>query len=99
MRQNIEVFIIEDDFRIAEIHKKYIEQIPGFLVVGTAKTGEEALAFLAETKKYPSLIVLDVYIPDTEHLELFWQLKRLYCEIDIMIISAANEVTTISQAL
>ena len=38
----IEILIIEDDKRIADIHRRFIEKIEGFTVVGSAHTGEEA---------------------------------------------------------
>jgi two-component system, CitB family, response regulator len=34
--KDIELLIIEDDLRIAEIQKRYIEQIEGFQTVGIA---------------------------------------------------------------
>lgn len=36
LKPNIEVLIVEDDLRIAEIQKRFIEQIPGFQTVGIA---------------------------------------------------------------
>ena len=42
MTNQIEILIIEDDIRIADIHKRFIEKIDGFTVVGSAHTGDEA---------------------------------------------------------
>ena len=42
MTKPIEILIIEDDLRIADIHKRFIEKIEGFTVVGSAHTGDEA---------------------------------------------------------
>ncbi|PIB67777.1 transcriptional regulator, partial [Pseudomonas sp. 2995-3] len=41
------ILIVEDDFRIADINRAFIEQSDGFEVVGMAKTGAEALAILS----------------------------------------------------
>jgi len=93
------VFIIEDDFRVANINKQFVEEINGFQVVGIAHTGKEALTFLQEERMLPNLILLDVYIPDVEGLELMWEIRQKYQQIDIIMITAAVEVETIEQTL
>ena len=35
---NLRVLIIDDDIRIAEIHRQYVEKTEGFEVVGIANT-------------------------------------------------------------
>jgi response regulator of citrate/malate metabolism len=99
MDDRIHVMIIEDDFRIAAINSKYVERQAGFAVQYCAKTGEEALRFLSECAHRPDLILLDIYIPDTEGLDLFWQLRTAYRDIDLIIVSAAAEAKTIEAAL
>jgi len=39
---NLRVQIIDDDVRIAEIHRQYVEKTEGFEVVGIANTLEDA---------------------------------------------------------
>ena len=39
---NLRVLIIDDDVRIAEIHRQYVEKIEGFEVVGIANNLEDA---------------------------------------------------------
>ena len=54
LKPNIEVLIIEDDLRIAEIQKRFIEQIAGFQTVGIAASYLEAKTYidlLKETKQ------------------------------------------------
>lgn len=97
--KSYQVLIIEDDFRVAEINRRYIERTDGFSVQKMARTGEEALAFLASSNTPPDLVMLDIYIPDTERLDLFWQLRTSYRDTDIIIISAARESHTILETL
>ncbi len=42
MDEEIEVLIVEDDIRIADIHRRFTEKMEGFKVIGTATTGEQA---------------------------------------------------------
>ncbi|WP_339182686.1 response regulator [Oceanobacillus sp. FSL W7-1293] len=99
MNDSIQALIIEDDFRIAEINRRYIERIEGYTVQGVVKTGEEALAYLKECTSRPQLILLDIYIPDVTGLELLWQIRHLYHDIDLIPVTAANETITIKEAL
>ncbi len=46
MHEMIQVLIVEDDFRIADINRQFVNRVEGFTVSEVAKTGEEALAYL-----------------------------------------------------
>lgn len=93
------ILVIEDDFRIADIHRAFIEQSDGFYVVGMARNGSEAKALMAEHAASIQLILLDAYLPDVEGLELLWAIRRDYMHVDIVMVTAAREVETISEAL
>lgn len=93
------ILVIEDDFRIADIHRAFIEQSDGFYVVGMARNGHEAKAIMAEHGPRIQLILLDAYLPDVEGLELLWAIRRDYTNVDIVMVTAAREVDTISEAL
>lgn len=99
MRETIPVLIVEDDFRIADINRQFVEQVEGFTVLDIVKTSEEALAYLRSHSALPKLILLDVYIPDVEGLSLFWTLRQEFNEIDVIMVTAAKEVVTIAETL
>lgn len=93
------ILVVEDDFRIADIHRAFIEQSDGFYVVGMARNGSEAKALMAQHAASIQLILLDAYLPDVEGLELLWAIRRDYVHVDIVMVTAAREVETISEAL
>ncbi|WP_422671644.1 response regulator [Billgrantia kenyensis] len=93
------ILIVEDDFRIAEIHRAFIEQSEGFAVVGMARNGAEARDLMARHGSAVHLVLLDAYLPDVEGLELLWALRHDYLHVDIVMVTAAREVDTISEAL
>jgi len=95
---NIPVLIIEDDFRVAEINRRHVENIDGFSVLNVAKTGEEALSYLKEGTVRPELILLDIYIPDVRGMELFWKIRSQYHDMDVIAVTAANDAKTIMEA-
>lgn len=96
MPTNIEVLIVEDDTRIADIHRRFIEKITGFEVVGSAHTGAEAKDWISALK--PDLILLDVYLPDMMGTELMSFVQLESPDSDIIFITAASEVHVVKQA-
>src|SRR5699024_12675559 len=94
LENSLQVLNIEDDFRIADIHRQYVEKIDGFAVQATVKTAKEALTHLEQCEHLPHLVLLDIYIPDTEGLDLFWTIRTTYQAIDIMGVTADKEVET-----
>lgn len=92
----IEVLIIEDDKRIADIHRRFIEKIEGFQVVGSANTGAEAHDWIQTLK--PQLILLDVYLPDVKGTDLLTYIQTESPESDIIFITAASETNIVKKA-
>ncbi|WP_028403005.1 response regulator [Ectobacillus panaciterrae] len=97
MSQSIEVLIVEDDLRIAEIHRRFTEKIKGFQVVGTATTGAEAKEWIELVQ--PQLVLLDVYLPDMRGIELVGFIRQHFQDIDIIMVTAASEVDIVRHAL
>lgn len=93
------VLIVEDDFRIAQIHQQLVEQHPRFSVVQSCRGGVDALDWLAAHPQAVDLVFLDVYLPDVEGLSLLWELRRHHRQLDIVMLTAAKEVDTVEEAL
>lgn len=94
-----QVLIIEDDFRVADINRQFIEQSDGFSVAAICHNAADSLSFLDSQSTLPDLVLLDAYIPDVNGLELLWEIRRRYRSIDIVMLTAAREVETIQEAL
>lgn len=93
----IRALVVDDDFRVAEIHRRYTEQVGGFEVVGVAHTGAEAL-LLAERLR-PQLVLLDIYLPDMSGLDALRGLREAGRPVDVITITAAKDVETIRSAM
>jgi response regulator of citrate/malate metabolism len=93
----LDVLIVDDDFMVAEIHRRFVEQVDGFRAVGVARTGAEALAAAKELS--PDLLLLDVYLPDMTGLEVLRRLRSGGDRIGVIMITAAREMDTVSAAL
>ena len=92
-----DVLVVDDDFMVAEIHRRFVEQVDGFRAVGVARTGAEALTAARELK--PDLILLDVYLPDMTGLNVLQQLRSHGDRVGVIMITAARELDTVSAAL
>jgi response regulator of citrate/malate metabolism len=92
-----DVLVVDDDFMVADIHRRFVEQIDGFRVVGVARTGAEALTAARELR--PDLLLLDVYLPDMTGLDVLRQLRSDGDRVGVIMITAARELDTVSAAL
>ncbi|MCW2686044.1 MAG: hypothetical protein JWR37_934 [Mycobacterium sp.] len=92
-----DVLVVDDDFMVAEIHRRFVERVEGFRAVGVARTGAEALTAVRQMK--PDLILLDVYLPDMTGLQVLHQLRSEGDPVGVIMITAARELDTVSGAL
>ncbi len=93
----IQVLIIEDDPRIAEINRRFIEKVPGFEVTGIATNGPQAKELMDIL--IPDLVLLDVYFPDMSGLDFMDWIQKDYAATDVIMITAAKEVTAVREAI
>ncbi|KIL35497.1 regulator [Cohnella kolymensis] len=96
-RQPLTVMIVEDDELAAKIYEQFIHKVDGYRVVASAQTGKQALELLNVFT--PDLILLDVYLPDMNGIELLWEIRRRHRGIDFIMITAANDTETVSEAI
>ncbi|QRG66268.1 response regulator [Brevibacillus choshinensis] len=94
---HIRVLIIEDDLRIAEVNRRFVEKVNGFEVVGIAANQEEAKDQLELLQ--PELVLLDVYFPDMNGLEFLTYIKDQHPTSDVIMLTAAKEVDAVVDAI
>ncbi|MDV6243101.1 response regulator [Rhodococcus opacus] len=92
-----EVLVVDDDFMVAEIHRRFVDKTPGFTTVGVARTAAEALESVRTA--HPDLVLLDVYLPDMSGLDVLQQLRAEGNAVGVIMITAAREIDTVSRAL
>jgi two-component system CitB family response regulator len=94
----IRTLVVDDDFRVADLHCSYVERVPGFTVVGQAQTGAAALE--AVDRLRPDLVLLDFYLPDMSGLEVLRQLRDDdHPPIDVIAITASRDVESLKAAM
>ena len=93
----IQTLVVDDDFRVAELHCAYVERVRGFAVVARAHTG--ALALEAVERVRPDLVLLDIYLPDMSGLDVLQRLREDDRPVDVITITAAREVDSLRAAM
>ncbi|HEY5629788.1 MAG TPA: response regulator [Candidatus Limnocylindrales bacterium] len=94
----IRTLVVEDDFRVAEVHEAFVARVPGFEVVGSAKTASDAVRLARSLA--PDLVLLDMYLPDRPGLEVLRALRGPgMSPMDVIAITAARDVETLRAAL
>ncbi|MGV9802440.1 response regulator [Mycobacterium sp. NPDC003449] len=92
-----DVLVVDDDFMVAEIHRRFVDRVDGFRAVGVARNGSEALTAAAALQ--PDLILLDVHLPDMTGLEVLQRLRAEGDRVGVIMITAARELDTVRGAL
>ena len=94
----IRTLVVDDDYRVADLHCAYVERVAGFEVAGRVHTGAAALTGVAQLR--PDLVLLDIYLPDMTGLEVLQRLREdETAPVDVIAITAAREVESLRAAM
>jgi response regulator of citrate/malate metabolism len=93
----VRTLIVDDDVRVADVHRGYVERVDGFAVAGLAHRGAEALRRVVEDR--PDLLLLDIYLPDLDGLEVCRRLRAAGNLVDVIAVTAARDVDTVRGAV
>lgn len=90
-----QALIVEDDPQVAQINSGFLIQ-SGFEIAGVAADEQQAQELL---KKTPiQLILLDIYLPGSNGLQLLKQIRAENRQVEVIIISAAKDSLQIREA-
>jgi response regulator of citrate/malate metabolism len=94
----IRTLVVDDDYRVADLHCAYVERVPGFVAIGRAHSGAEALELVDRLR--PELLLLDFYLPDQPGLEVLRRLREEeHPAVDVIAITAARDVENVRAAM
>lgn len=95
---DLQVLVVDDDFRVAELHARAVTGVPGFAVTARAGSRDAARAAVGARRASGTppfdLALVDVYLPDGSGIGL---LPELGC--DAFVLSAATEPPTFRAAV
>jgi two-component system, CitB family, response regulator MalR len=93
----IRVLIVEDDPMVAELNRRYLARVQGFVLIGSVRSAPEAFAVLEQHEV--DLILLDIFLPRTSGLKFLGRIRKIGKDIDIIMVSAACDKQSIQKAL
>ncbi|WP_096201170.1 response regulator [Bacillus sp. FJAT-45350] len=96
-KAKVNVLLIEDDPMVQQVNKMFIEKVEGFTVKGVASTGTEGIKKVQSLK--PDLVLLDVFMPEQNGLEVLKHLRSELIDVDIIAVTAANDTQTVKTLL
>jgi response regulator of citrate/malate metabolism len=88
----IRVLVVDDDFRVADLHARFVGRLLGFEVVGVAHTAVDAIELAKRLE--PDLVLLDQYLPDGKGTSIVGQLG-----CDVIMLTAAGDSSVVREAL
>ena len=91
------ILIIEDDPMVASINQQFVEQIQPQCIIKNVRNTEDGLHII-QTENV-QLILLDVYLPGMSGTDFLKKLTQLGIQIPVILITAADDSTTLTDAL
>lgn len=92
MTDALRVLILDDDFRVGQLHQAMIDEHPGFTVTAAVRSCAEAGDHLRASR--PDLLIADVFLPDGDGIAVMRD-----SGVDTILISAADDAPTVRRAL
>lgn len=93
----IRTLIVDDDFAVAGMHRRFVEALEGFEVAGVLERGLPVAGFLAEHEV--DLVLLDVHLPDRSGVQVLEDLRAAGSDVAVIMVTAASERDTVRRAL
>ena len=95
-RTEMKILIVEDDPMVALINKRFLENMGFKDILGPVQTEEEIIQLL--DKENIDLILLDVYLPKKNGIDILKSLRYKKYLTDVIMITAANSVEEVKRA-
>lgn len=82
---------------VAEFNKRYLNQIDGFELAAIANSFDAAISVIKQQEI--NLILLDIFMPGMNGLDLLAYIRKIDNEVDVILVTAACDVSTIKKAM
>lgn len=90
MEANCRVLIVDDEVLVRQGIKHLLNwEREGFLIVGEASNGQEAMQMIEQLK--PHIVVTDIVMPIMDGVELTSLIKEQYSHIEVIVLSSFSE--------
>lgn len=94
----IRVLVVEDEAVAADAHAAYVARVPGFVVVGTARTAADAVRHLRDPGAV-DLVLLDMHLPDRHGLDVVRAMRAAGHPADVLAVTSARDLAVVRAAV
>jgi DNA-binding NarL/FixJ family response regulator len=84
------ILIVDDHAMLREGMRALLSQEKDFEIVGEAADGEEAVRLAGELK--PDIVIMDIVMPDMNGVEATKQIRKLYPNVSVLVLSAFSDI-------
>jgi len=95
--ETIKLMLVDDHDVVRTGLRSFLETQPGLKVIGEAKNGLEALEKAKEAQ--PDIVLMDITMPDMDGMETTRQMKHLYPECQVLVLTVHNDKQYFMQML
>jgi DNA-binding NarL/FixJ family response regulator len=97
MASEVRIVLVDDHAVVRAGYRRFLEQEPGYSVIGEAASGEEAYALLQRIA--PDIVLLDLSMPGLGGLSSLRRFKLRWPLLPILVFSMHDTVAFATQAL
>jgi pilus assembly protein CpaE len=96
-QSTVRILIVDDNRLTIENVSRLIDFEPGLVVIGSARTGAEAVQQAGELR--PDIVLMDINMPDMDGIEACRQLSQLSPRSRVMMMSVQSDMAYLKQAM
>jgi response regulator of citrate/malate metabolism len=93
----LRVLVVEDEEVAATAHAAFVQRVPGFALVGVARSCADARRLLR--REPADLLLLDMHLPDGHGLDLLAQLRLEGHGCDAVAVTSVRELDVVRRAV
>lgn len=90
------VLVVDDQLAFAQSLELVIDAQDGLECIGTAASGEEALARVAA--EAPAVVVMDVRLPDIDGIEATRRIRQADAGVDVVVLTGVPDASVLARA-
>lgn len=97
----IGVLLVDDEALTLDLHRRYVERLAGFDVVGECSGARSALSALLESPAAADidLVLLDMTMPDGSGLDVLRHVRARARDVDVIAITSVRDADVVRQAV
>lgn len=93
----LRVLVVDDEPIVARLHETFVSGLDGFIVVGFAATGPDAVTAVRQHR--PDVVLLDMRLPGFDGLEVLRQMRTdRDQQPEVIAVTSARDIETVRDA-